>query len=80
VCGRRVAVSDVVKRHDLLESIRPMIEQLDVEGLTILQEWVQDLKLARIQGSAAVELPAPGEAADAREEFREMLRRWDNRK
>lgn len=70
-------MSDAIKRHDLLEQIRPLLEQLDREGLELLAEWVQDLKVARMQQAARGELPAPGGTADAREEFREMLRRWD---
>jgi len=75
-------MSDTIKRHDLLESIRPLIDQLDSEGLDILQEWVQELKVARMrQASGGMdELPAPGDAAGAREEFRELLRRWDRGK
>lgn len=72
-------MSDAIKRHDLLESIRPLIEQLDAEGLNILQEWVQDLRVARMQSAASGELPAPGGTEDASEEFRELLRRWDQR-
>ncbi|MBI3946690.1 MAG: hypothetical protein HY321_12275 [Armatimonadetes bacterium] len=72
-------MSEAVKRHDLLERIRPLVEQLDREGLDILSEWVQDLKVARVQQSAAGELPAPGGTVDAREEFRDLLRRWDRK-
>ncbi len=69
-----------MKRHDLLEAIRPLIEQLDTDGLDILQEWLQELKLARIRQAAGGEgLPAPGGTEDVREEFRELLRRWDSR-
>ena len=75
-------MSDLIKRHALLESIRPLIEQLDSEGLDILQEWVQELKLARIRQAAGGDAvsPAPGGTADAREEFRELLREWDSKK
>ncbi len=70
-------MADVIRRHDLLEQIRPLIDQLDADGLNILQEWVQDLKVARIQHAAGGELPAPGGTTDAREEFKELLHNWD---
>jgi len=74
-------MSDTIKRHDLLESIRPLIDQLDSEGLDILQEWVQDLKIARMrQAAGGAEETAPGGTGDVREEFRELLRRWDSKK
>lgn len=75
-------MSDTIKRHDLLEQIRPLIDHLDIEGLDILQEWVQELKLARIRQAAGGEtdLPAPGGTTDVREEFRDLLRRWDSKK
>ena len=43
---------------------------------------MQELKVARMRQAAGGmdELPTPGEAADAREEFRELLRRWDRGK
>ncbi len=72
-------MGDVIKRHDLLESIRPLVERLDSDGLAILEGWVQELKVERLrQAASGQDLPAPGGTLDAREEFRELLRRWDS--
>lgn len=72
-------MSDTIKRHDLLEQIRPMVEQLDLDGLKILQEWVQDLKIARMRSYAERgKVPAAGGTVDSREEFKDLLHDWDS--
>ena len=65
-----------------LESIRPLIDQLDSEGLIFCREWVQELKLARIRHGREWRVPSPWlhEARQTPGGVQELLRQWDSKK